>query len=152
MLGVTTNPSNIYSPLRQASLRSASPTVSINFYVNATLTPLSSLATPFILTIPFHSSTPSVHRLIQAVFSASPSTSKEQVISKGEVSCQFFDEDSHSLSSAGCLVLNFTNTTLTCSCTHLTDFVGFVSASISTLEESNYSVILALTEVTLSSL
>ena len=91
LLIITENPRNIYFPLREASLRSATPVLSANFYVNATLAPLSNLVTRFNLTIPFLPSSTPVHRLTEAVFAPSPTTSKEQVISRSEVSCQFYD-------------------------------------------------------------
>ena len=119
------------------SLRSAAPVISANFYVNGTLTPLSNLAPPFNFTIPLISTSLPVQRLTQAVFSAFPSTSKDQVIEKREVSCQFYDSVSHSLSTQGCSVVDFTSTTVTCSCTHLTDFMGFVSSTLSALDDSN---------------
>ena len=152
VLMVSENPRNIYLPLRSSSLRAASPLVSANFYLNSVLTPIDNLTTPILLTIPLLSSSPYVLNLTQAVFSSASSTSKSHVISKGEVACQFYDEASHLLSSEGCSVLDFTESTLICSCTHLTDFMAFVSSSLSTLEASNYSVLLALPQITFTSL
>ena len=75
------NSQSIYAPLKAPSLRPASGIVSLNYYVDKANTPISDLSSPVVIEIPLLTSSPSVKRLIEAVFSSSPTTSKERVIS-----------------------------------------------------------------------
>ena len=115
--------------MKASSFRPASGVVSANYFVDRTLTPLSHLPTPILLQIPLLASSPTVQRLLEAVFSSSPSSSKQQVIANKELHCVFYNETSLSLSEEGCFVSDFSTSTIDCSCTHLTDFMAFVLKS-----------------------
>ena len=123
---ITETKLSIYNALRETSLHSSTGVVSLNYFVNSTLPPLSNLSIPLLITLPLRTSSKSVQKLNQAVFSSSASTTKQRVIENKEIQCLFYNETTLSLSEEGCLVSDFSQTSVTCKCNHTTDFMAFV--------------------------
>lgn len=149
---IVENSRSIYSPLKAHSFRPASGVVSLNYYVDGAATPVTGLSSPILIEIPLLISSPSVKNLIEAVFSSSPSTSKDQVLATKELHCAFYNQASQTLSEDGCAVADFSPSSVTCACTHMTDFMAFLSSSLDTLQGSNYSALLALGDLSMESL
>ena len=67
--------------------------------------------------------------------------------------CSFFDPATRSISTEGCRLISVkTDGTLECACTHMTDFMGFLKSGLSVLAEANFDVILALGQLSASSI
>lgn len=79
-LSVTEFLHNPYSPLKADNQWSASSALSVNLYANNMLSQVTSSIDPILLTLPLDSTNPYVANLIEAVFSSSPTTTKEKVI------------------------------------------------------------------------
>lgn len=69
-----------------------------------------------------------------------------------DVSCYFYDTRNSEISTEGCILKEVTASSVKCSCTHMTDFAGFFKTGLSVLEDSNYDVFLALTQLNFSNL
>jgi hypothetical protein len=104
---VSSSSANISTPIFSLTFEKASDT-------GRTAAPLSNLAVPFIFDIPVQAG---AFKLNQVAKNASYAGNTAQ--------CQYWDEKKLKWSTEGCTVRAYTATSITCACTHTTDFAGF---------------------------
>ena len=65
----------------------------------------------------------------------------------GNPKCYFFDPSIDDISIDGCRLVESTDTSFKCACNHMTDFMVFLTPDTLSIQETNYDVLDALSEL-----
>ena len=142
---------NIFLSVTPATMRAASPVLSLNIFRGTSQLEVSGISPGFRMSFPLNTQIQPLASLLNQVFVTMTRT-KESVISKGFLKCYFFNSTSSRLSGQGCSLVDLTASSATCECSHMTSFGVFFDSGVDVISQSNYNVWYALGDLTLDSL
>ncbi len=122
----------IYQGVAPARRVSSSEVLTLELYRNGLREQVTHLARPILMEFAVDATIPGLQYTVDNVLAG--------LLEPRRIQCYYYDEALRAASTRGCHLVGLTVSHLTCACSHMTDFMGFLEKGWEVLRESNYDV------------